>query len=290
MGTSCCRGMSMGIGLVMAFGLLASNRAGAEDLRNPRLQLSLQRLEVARAQLDAAIHRYPPEFREGAERAAREVDAAAHDITDEMAALHTRRQIAPGRVEPTGHPAGAARDAIRQALDELTRGVNNQDMKGRVRSAFEHERAALDRAEALTRREAALPPPAPIVEMRHPRLQRAIQQLELARAQLDAARRQLPPELRDATAQAARDVDAAGHESADALAASGAPRTIGAARVEPADRPLRAAREALRIANDELAAVAGDEFHGHVRTAIDRARHATEEVDGLIHRDEGRRR
>lgn len=288
MGSTSGRGLSFTVGLIAVCGLLIASRAGAQEMRNPRLQRSLQMLEVARAHLDAAMRQYPPEMREAAERTAREVDAAAHAITDELAAQHTRRTIAPGRVEPTDRPARAAHDALRQALDELTRGVNEQDMNGRVHAALDHERAALDRAEALAHRAAALPPPA-VVEMRHPRLQRAIQFLETARAHLDAGRAQLPRDFREEIDRAARDVDAAGHESAEALSAAGATRTIGPAHIETTDHPLRAARDALRKANDELAAVAGDEFHGHVRLATDHARVALEEIDGLIRRQEGRR-
>lgn len=286
------RGMSLAVALsAVAFMFLVASRAGAEEMRNPRLQRSLQQLEVARSELDAAIQHYPPELRQGAERTAKDVDAAAHAITDELAAQRTRRTIEPGRAAVTDRPVRAARDALRQAIDELTRGVKEQDMNPRVRAAFEAERAALDHAEALTRREAAFPPaPPPVVEMRHPRLQRAIQLLEVTRAHLDDAQRQLPPDFRDAIAQAARDVDAAGHESAEALAAAGATRTIGTARVEATDHPLRAARDALRQASDELAAVAGDEFHGHVHLASDHARVALEELEGLVRRDEGRHR
>ncbi|HEY2587158.1 MAG TPA: hypothetical protein VGI81_15530 [Tepidisphaeraceae bacterium] len=280
------------IGLALLGGLLVATRAGAEEMRNPRLQRSLQLLEVARAQLDAAMHRYPPELREGAERAAREVDAAARAITDELSWQHTRRTIEPGRAVATDRPARAARDSLREAIDELTRGVSERDMNGRVRAAFEHEHDALDRAEELTRREAAIPtePPPPAPEMRHPRLQRAIQLLEVARAHLDASRADVRRDLREDLDRAAHDVDAAGRESAEALAAAGVTRTIGPARAERTDYPLRAAREALRQAADELAAVAGDEFHGHVRLAADRTRYAMEDVDGLIRHDEGRRR
>ncbi|HEY2586099.1 MAG TPA: hypothetical protein VGI81_10090 [Tepidisphaeraceae bacterium] len=277
----------------MLFALGVASRAGAQEMRSPRLQRSLQMLEVARAQLDAAMRQYPPELRDGAARTAREVDAAAHAITDELAAQRTRRTIEPGRAVATDRPVRAARDALRAALDELTRDVKEQDMNARVRAAFEHQRTALDQAEALTRREAELPagpPPPPVVEMRYPRLQRAIQLLEVARAQLDSARRQMPPDFRDAIAQAAREVDAAGSESAQALAAAGATRTIGPARVESTDRPLRASRDALRQANDELAAVAPDDFRGHRRVAADRARAALEQVDALVRRDEGRHR
>ena len=45
------------------------------------------------------------------------------------------------------------------------------------------------------------------------------------------------------------EVDAAGQESAAALAAVGATRTIGPARVAASDHPLRAAGDALRQAN-----------------------------------------
>lgn len=275
--------------LALAFGVSLARQAGAEEVRNPRLQRSLQLLEVARGHLDAAMQRYPREMREETERTAREVDGAAHDIVEVLAALGTRRSVEPGRAVPSDHPAHAARDAVRQALDELTNGVSDADLKGRVRAAFDHERVALDRAEALARREEAMaPPPPPVVEMRHPRLQRSIQLLEVTRAYLEDAERRTPPEWREEIRRAARDVDAAGHEAADALAAAGATRTIETARAEATDRPIRAARDTLHKANDELAAVAGDEFRGHVRLAMERARIAMDEMEGLARREERR--
>jgi hypothetical protein len=281
----------LAVGFALVIGVLLASGASAAELRNPRLQRSLQALEVARAQLDAAIHQYPPELRQGAERTAREVDAAAHAITDELSVQRTPRQIEPGRAVATDRPVRAARDALRQAMDELTRGVKEQDMNPRVHAAFERERTALDQADALARREAALPPvaPPPAVEMRHPRLQKAIQLLEIARAHLDAARSRSPREWREEIDRTAREVDAAGQESAAALSAAGAPRTIGPARVAASDHPLRAAGDALRQANAELAAVAGDEFRGHVRGAIDHARRAMDQLEGLARREEGRR-
>lgn len=291
MGNAPRRGMSWVVGLALVVGVLAARRAGAEELRNPRLQRSLQALEVARAQLDAAIHQYPPQLRERAERTAHEVDAAAHAITVELSAQRTPRTIEPGRAVVTDRPVRAARDALRQAMDELTRGVSEQDMNPRVHAAFERERAALDQAETLARREATLPPvaPPPVVEMRHPRLQKAIQLLEMTRAHLDAARGRSPRDWRDEIERTAREVDAAGQESAAALAAVGATRTIGPARVEASEHPLRAAGDALRHANEELASVAGDEFRGHVRAAIDHARRAMDQLEGLARREEGRR-
>lgn len=291
MGNLSRRGTLLVAVFALFFGTLAVSRAGAAEMRNPRLQRSLQALEVARAQLDAAIHQYPPELRQGAERTAREVDAAAHAITDELSVQRTPRTIEPGRAVATDRPVRAARDALRQAMDELTRGIREQDMNPRVHAAFERERAALDQADALARREAALPPiaPPPAVEMRHPRLQKAIQLLEITRAHLDAARGRSPRDWHDEIERTAREVDAAGQESAAALAAVGATRTIGPARVGATEHPLRAAGDALRQANEELASVAGDEFRGHVRAAIDHARRAMDQLEGLARREEGRR-
>lgn len=263
----------------------------AEELRNPRLQKSLQMMEVARGDLEQAEHRSPPELREEAHRIARDVDDIGHVLAETLASMGTRRQIEPGHAEPTDRPLRASAEAIRRGLDELTRGVSDQDLHGRVREAVDRERAALEHVDRLAHREEAMmappPPPAPVVvELRHPRLQHAAQMLELARAQLHVAEQHAPPELRDAAHDAIRDIDDAAHEVAEAFASVGSARTLGAVPVEPTNRPIAAARDALRRAIDELSGAGREEYHDHARLAADRAHVALDRLEDLTRREE----
>jgi hypothetical protein len=123
-----------------------------------------------------------------------------------------------------------------------------------------------------------------VVEMRHPHLQVSLQMLELARAQLDEAQRRSPRDMREREAHVAHEVDDALHEVSESLAAVGVTRTIRPARVEITDRPLYAARDALRRVADELAGVTTDEFHGHARHAAERTRIARDDLEDLIRR------
>jgi hypothetical protein len=179
---------------------------------------------------------------------------------------------------------------MRRALEELTRGVADQDIRGRIREAADHERAAIEHAERLARREEALmaapPPPPVVVEMRHPHLQHAAQMLELARAQLDVAEHRSAPELRDAAHDSIHDIDQATHELAEAFASVGSARSIEAVRVESTERPIAAARDALRRAIEELAGAGSEEYHGHARLAADRAHVALDRLEGLSRREE----
>lgn len=276
-----------------SFSLILANGSwsGAEELKNPRLQRSLQMMEVARGDLGEAELHSPPELREEAHRIAREVDDTGHLLADTLASMGTRREIEPGHADATDRPIRAAADAIRRGLDELTRDVPDRDLHGRIREAVDHERAALDHAEHLAHREAELmaappPPPPAVVEMRHPHLQHAAQMLELARAQLHIAETQAPPELRDAAHESIHDIDDAAHEVSEALAAVGSARTLGAAPVEPTNRPIAAARDALRRAIDELAGAGREEYHGHARLAAERAHVALDRLEDLTHRED----
>lgn len=266
--------------------MLSSGRpAQAQELKNPRLQRSLQMVETARADLEIAERQSPPELREEAHRMGTEVDAAGHELAETLASMGTRRQIEPGRADATNRPIHAAANAMRRALEELTRGVADQDIRGRIRAAADHERAAIEHADRLAHREEALmaapPPPPVVVEMRHPHLQHAAQMLELARAQLDVAEHRSAPELRDAAHDSIHDIDDATHELAEAFASVGSARSIGVAPVEPTDRPIAAARDALRRAIEELAGAGGEEYHGHARLAADRAHAALDRLEGL---------
>lgn len=261
--------------------LLVQAHASAEELRNPRLQKALQMLEVARAQLDAAMQQDPPELRDGARDAATRVDAAAHAITDSLSALRTPRQVEPGRAGPTNHPIHDARDSLTRALDEFTRGVRPDDFKGRERVALDQMRAALDVAERLTRREDAMPPPAPVVEVRFPRIQRSVQNLEAAREYLDMIQRSGPPELRADAHQAGLDTDAALNEAMESLVAAGTTRTVEQGHAQATNQPAHAARDVLQRAADEMAAAAAPEFRGHDRRALERIRIALEETTRL---------
>lgn len=279
-----------GFSLVLAHG----QWAGAQELKNPRLQRSLQMMEVARGDLGEAERHSPPELRDEAHRIAGEVDDIGHVLADTLASMGTRRQIEPGHADATDRPIHAAAEAIRRGLDELTRDVPDRDLHGRIREAVDRERAALEHVEHLAHREEALmaaapppPPPAPVVvELRHPHLQRAAQMLELARAQLHVAEQQAPPELRDAAHDSIRDIDDATHEVAEAFAVVGSERTIAAAPVEPTNRPIAAARDALRRAIDELAGAGREEYHGHARLAAERARVALDRLEDLTRRED----
>jgi hypothetical protein len=277
------------IGFSLAF--LHGQAARADELRNPRLQRSLQAVEVARGDLEIAERQSPPELREEAHRVAHEVDDAGRELADTLESMGTRRQIEHGRADATDRPLRASAEALRRAVDELTRGVSEKDLRGRIGAAADHERQALEHADHLARREEALmaappPPPAPVVvEMRHPHLQHAAQMLELARAQLDVAEHRSAPELRDAAHDSIRDIDDATHELGEAFASVGSARSLGAAPVEPTERPIAAARDALRRAIDELTG-AGDEYHGHARRAADRAHVALDRLEGLSRREE----
>lgn len=266
--------------------------AQGQELRNPRIQRSMQMMEVARGDLDQAELHSPPELREEAHRIAHEIDDAGHALADALASMGTRRQIEPGHADATDRPIRSAAEAIRRGLDELTRDVPDRDLHGRLREAVDHERIALDRADHLAHREAELmvaappPPPAPVVvELQHPRLQHAAQMLELARAQLHVAETQAPPELRDAAHDSIRDIDDASHEVSEAFASVGSARTIGAAPVEPTRHPIAAARDALRSAIDELAGAGRGEYHDHARLAAERAHVALDRLEDLTHRE-----
>ena len=292
--------MSMGLGRVssgaavigISLAFLAGQTARGEELKNPRLQRSLQMVEVARGDLEIAERQSPPELREEAHRIAHEIDDSGRELADTLESMGTRRQIEHGHAEPTDRPLRATAEALRRALDELTRDVPDRDLRGRIRAAADHERAALEHAEHLAHREEALmaappppPPPPVVVEMRHPRLQHAAQMLELARAQLDRAEHRSQPELRDAAHDSIRDIDDATHELAEAFASVGSARSEGPLAVEPTERPIAAARDALRHAIDELVA-AGGEYHGHARLAADRAHVALDRLEGLVRREE----
>lgn len=271
--------------------LMPGQWAGADELRNPRLQKSLQMMEVARGNLDEAERHAPPELREEVHRVAHEVEDARHTLVDTLESMGTRRQIEPGHAEPTDRPLRASAEAIRRGLDELTRGLSDQDLHGRIREAVDRERAALDHADHLAHREEAMmappPPPAPVVvELRHPRLQHAAQMLELARAQLHVAEQQAPPELRDAAHDSIHDIDDATHEVAEAFASVGAARTLEAAPIEPTNRPIAAARDALRRAIDELSGAGREEYHDHARLAAERAHVALDRLEDLTRREE----
>lgn len=276
--------------LAMSGFMLAQGRpASAQELRNPRIQRSLQMVEVARGDLEIAEHRAPPEMREEAHRLGHEMDDAGHELADTLESMGTRRQIEHGRADAGDRPFRSAAEAMRRALDELTRGVSDQDLRGRLRAAADHERAALEHAERLAHREEELmapPPPPPVVELRHPRLQHAAQMLELARAQLEAAEHQDPPELREIAHDSIRDIDDATHEVAEAFASVGSARSLGAVPIEPTNRPIAAARDALRRAIDELAGAGREEYRGHARLAADRAHVALDRLEELTRREQ----
>lgn len=277
-----------GFSVVLAHG----QWSGAQELRNPRIQRSLQMMEVARGDLGEAERHAPPELRDEAHRIGHEVDDAGHFLADTLAAMGTRRQIEPGHADATDRPIHAAADAIRRGLDELTRDVPDRDLHGRIREAVDRERAALEHADHLAHREAELmvaPPPAPppaVVELQHPHLQHAAQMLELAHAQLHVAETQAPPELRDAAHDSIRDVDDAAHEVGEAFASVGAGRTLPPVPVDQTNRPIAAARDALRRAIDELAGAGREEYHGHARIAAERAHVALDRLEDLTHREE----
>lgn len=286
-GTSGCL-TALGFSLAMSFG----GAANAQELRNPRIQRSLQSVEVARGDLEIAEHRGPLEMREEAHRAGREMDDAGRELAHTLELLGTRRQIEHGRPDAGDRPFRSAAEAMRRALDELTRGVSDQELHGRLRAAYENERTALEHAERLAQREAELmaapppPPPPPVVELRHPRLNHAAQFLELARAQLEAAEHQDPPELRDAAHDAKRDVGEAEHEVGEAFASVGGARSLGAVPVESTNRPIAAARDALRRALDELTGAGREEYRGHARIAADRTHAALDRLEDMSRREE----
>lgn len=269
---------------LMAFLLvpaLSPQAFGAQDLQNPRLQKSLADLSIARQHLDAAIQIEPPELREGARDVAGRVDGAMKALNEELAALHTPRQIEPARAEPTDRPIHASRDVLAKAMDDLTRGVKDEDIHGRIRIALDQMRAALDVADRMARREDALPPPRRI-ELREPHLQRSLQLLEAAREHLDAVEHHAPREWRNDAHQAREDIDTSIHEVQDSLAAAGIERAIEAGHAEPTDHPIHAARDEIHHAIEELSAVSGAQFRGHEHRAIDRAHLAQEELDRLV--------
>jgi hypothetical protein len=275
----------LGFWLAMSPGQVAN----AQELRNPRIQRSLQMVEVARGHIEMAEHRSPPELREEVRRIGHELDDAHHELADTLESMGTRRQIEPGRAEPTDRPIRAAAEAMRRALDELTRGVSDQDLRGRLREAADHERAALEHVDRLAHREEAMmapPPPPPVVELRHPRLQHAAQMLELARAQLEVAAHQDSPELHDAARDSIHDIDDAIHELAEAFTSVDSARTIGAVPVESTNRPIAAARDALRRAIDELSGAGREEYHGHARLAADRTHAALDRLEDMTRREE----
>lgn len=273
--------------------MAGAKSASAAEIRNPRLQLSLQKLEIARFHLDEAMHVSRPELRDGAREALGHVDAAIHDIRDELEFLHTPRQVEPGHAEPTDHPIRASRETLGRALDDLTRDLRDSDLHGRSRSAVEHVRAAVDITERMSHREevvivpvpAPIPPPPPVVEMRHPRLQAALQHLEVARELLDGVEHRAPGEWREEAHIAREDVNAGIHEVLESLAAAGELRVIGVGHAVAADHPIHAAKEELQRAMDDLGTVSGGEFHGYERRALERARLALDEVDRLSSRE-----
>ena len=268
--------------------------ASAAEMRNPRLQLSLQKLEVARGHLDEAMRVSPPELRDGARDALGHVDAAIHDIHDELEALRTPRQVEPGHATPTDHPIRASTETLAKALDDLTRDLKDSDLHGRSRSAVEHIRAALDITERMSHREevllmpappAPVPPPPPVVELRHPRLQSALQHLEAAREYLDMVEHRAPGEWHEEAHIAHEDVNAGIHEVLESLAAAGAPRVIAVGHASGTDHPIHAASEELKRAMDDLGTVSGVEFHGYEHRALERVHLALDEVERLLSRE-----
>jgi hypothetical protein len=269
----------------------ASARTASAEMKNPRLQLSLQKLEVARGFLDQAMHVSPPELRDPARDALGHVDAAIHEIHDELEFLHTPRQVEPGHAAATDRPIRASRETLAKAVDDLTRDLRDSDIRGRLRSAMEHMRAALEITERMSHREevllmpAAPPPPPPVVEMRHPRLQASLQHLEIARELLDQVEHRAPGEWHEEAHIAREDVNAAIHEVMESLAAAGAPRVIAVGHPAGFDHPIHAAKEELHRAVDDLGTVSGGEFHGFERRALERTRLALDEVDRLTSRE-----
>ena len=257
------------------------------ELQNPRLQLSLQKLDAARGFLDQAMHVSPPELRDGARDALGHVDAAIHEIHDELEFLHTRRQVEPGHATVTDHPIRASRETLAKALDDLTRDLRDSDIHGRLRSAMEHIRAALDLTDRMAHREEVLlmPPPPPVIEMRDPRLQAALQHLEVARELLDQVEHRAPGEWHEDAHIAREDVNAGIHDVLESLAAAGVPRVIAVGHAVATDHPIHAAKEELRRAMDDLGTVSGGEFHGFERRALERTHLAQDEVERLTARE-----
>ena len=129
------------------------------------------------------------------------------------------------------------------------------------------------------------PPPPPVVEMRHPRLQSALQHLEVARELLDQVEHRAPGEWHEEAHVAREDVNAAIREFTESLAAAGDPRVIGVGHAIATDHPIHAAKEELRRAMDDLGTVSGGEFHGFERRAVERVHLALDEVEKLSSRE-----
>ena len=271
--------MTAVVGISLAMGAKAS----AEELRNPRLQRSLQALEEARTHLDMVMHHEPREMQDGASDVSAHLDRAIHSIHEELDFLRSPRQLEPHARE-TDRPMHAAKEDLARAIDELMRGVSERDLHGRTREAFEEERSALDRAERFSHREEELmaAPPPPVVELREPHLQHALQRLETAREYVMTVEHRERWGWHEDARLAREDIDSAMHEVQDTLAAAGVDRSVEVGRAHATDRPIHEAREQLHMAMDEIESLAGSQYHGHERRAIERTRMALEDLERLM--------
>ncbi|HSU67766.1 MAG TPA: hypothetical protein VLJ39_12900 [Tepidisphaeraceae bacterium] len=126
-------------------------------------------------------------------------------------------------------------------------------------------------------------------ELQNPRLQKALQMLELTRGQLDAAIRQDPPDIRDGARETATEVDAAAHEIVEVMSAMGTRRQVEPIRAEPTAHPMRAARESLNQGMGEFTrGLTPEDFHNRPRlqAALDHMHAAMDRADRWSHRED----
>jgi hypothetical protein len=286
------------VAAVLASSMAFQGTAFGQEMKSPRWQHSLQMMEVARAHLEMAEHQGPAEIRDAAHELIGRVDGTIHDIYEQLRIQDTRRTIEPLRAEPVDRPVRAAREELSHAVDELLRGVKDSDYRGRSREILDQERREADRAAELSHREEALmaaPPPAPVpapppvVEVRHPHLQHAVQLLEIASEDLGMAEEHAHRDWRDDAHRAREDTSISLHDALDALASAHVERTVPIGHAEPTDHPVHRAYDALREASDELEHVSSDDYHGHERRALEHARFALDEVTRLERHEEYRR-
>jgi len=134
------------------------------EMKNPRIQKTMQLLEVAQGQLQAGLQQPQPAIHDELKQAASHVDGALRDLEAALKSAGTRRTIAQGACASTDHPIEAASDTLRQANEELTKGLTAEQIQGGVKTATENIRLALKETEELARRTANMGPaiaPAP---------------------------------------------------------------------------------------------------------------------------------